>query len=518
MRTAPTLTKLAERGSRFDRAFVSLPRTFPSWVSLLSGRHPHHHGIRSMFPRWEDRTKDFDALPERLARVGYRTAVVSDYAGDIFDRIDLGWTETHVPIFDFRQLVRQRALEQQTPLLPFLHSRAGRAVFPVLRELNDAADPSMLAKDVTDVMGRLRGRPFFLTVFFSTAHFPYFPYAAPAPYYARFTDPAYRGRFKYDRPVGLEHEEAPDEADIAQVRGLYDGAVASVDAAASGVLSALDRLGLAKNTIVVVVADHGEMLWDHGRGVGHGDHLIGDESTHVPLVVYDPRKPASRSSAVVRDVDLAPTLYELLGVDAPGDLDGSSLVPLMSGASSPAPCVDHAPAKPETCRRLAYAETGLWFTEDIVGLDPSQRIPYPGVAEITEVEPDHHDEVVLKKEMRDLVLVAKHRMVRDERYKLVYVPTRAGVRYELFDTDADPGEVHDISAERPAEVQRLRGELWKWMLADPGMEARGGYLVPRGKVAGESTEDETTSVRAIRAEPAHPKATARAPSQQGVSQ
>src|SRR5205823_1338714 len=52
-RVAPNLVQLADRGARFDRAYVSLPRTFPSWVTLLTGKFPHHHGIRSMFPRWE---------------------------------------------------------------------------------------------------------------------------------------------------------------------------------------------------------------------------------------------------------------------------------------------------------------------------------------------------------------------------------------------------------------------------------------------------------------------------------
>lgn len=482
-RMAPNLSRLADKGATFDRAYVSLPRTFPSWVTLLTGRFPHHHGIRSMFPRWEDRTKDFDALPERLARAGYVTNVVSDFAGDIFDRIDLGWTHTRVPTFDFRELVRQRALERETPLLPFLHSRAGRAAFPVLREMNDAADPRMLADDAIDAIGAARGHPFFLTVFFSTAHFPY---AAPAPYYGRFTNPSYRGRFKYYKPVGLEREEAPDEADIAQVRGLYDGCVASIDNAAEGILRALDRLGLSQNTIVVVAADHGETLYENGHGVGHGDHLFGDEGTHVPFVVMDPRAPTSRHiDAIVRDVDLAPTLYDLAGVPPPTDLDGQSLRGLMSGT---------APTVP----RLAYAETGLWFTEEIAGVDPSLRIPYPGIAEMTEVDTDHHDDVVLRREMRDLALVAKHRMVRDDRYKLVYAPRREGVKYLLFDTVNDPKETHDIAADHRAEALRLQGDLWTWMLADPNMEERGGYLVPRATDPG---EDKTPSGHVIRADP-----------------
>jgi arylsulfatase A-like enzyme len=463
-RVAPHLTALAARATRFDRAYVSIPRTFPSWVTLLTGRHSHHHGIRSMFPRWEDRTRDFDALPERLARAGYATGVVSDYAGDVFSRIDLGFERVDVPEFDFRQLVRQQALERETPLLAVLHSRPGRSAFPVMRELNDAADPSMLARDAVRAMRALEDRgPFFLTVFFSTAHFPY---AAPAPYYGMFTDPTYRGRFKYDKPVGLGDDAPADDRDAAQVRALYDGAVRSIDDAAQTILDALSRDGLSSSTIVVVTADHGETLFEHGRGVGHGDHLFGDEGTHVPLVVADPRHPTPRREpAIVRDVDLAPTLYALTGVAPPADEDGVSLAPALDGRPLPA--------------QRAYAETELWFTETIPGLPASMRLPYPNVARLTEVDDAHGDEVVLRKSMTPLTLVARHRMVRDDRWKLVYVPTRAGVRWMLFDTQTDPGETTDVATAHPEVVARLQGDLWAWMRQDAAMTERNGYLVPR---------------------------------------
>jgi arylsulfatase A-like enzyme len=462
-RVARSLAALGDHGTRFDRAYVSFPRTFPSWISILTGRHAHHHGIRSMFPRWEERAKDFDALPERLAKAGYATSVVSDYAGDIFGRIDLGFTDVDVPDFDFRQLVRQRALERQTPLLPVLHSRIGRSFFPVLRELNDAADPQMLTDDALRAIDRTNGKPFFLTVFYSTAHFPY---AAPAPYYRRFTDPDYGGRFKYDKPVGLSHEAAPDDKDIKQVQGLYDGAVAAIDDAAARLLDTLQSRGVLDDTIVVVTADHGETLYDHDHGSGHGDHLFGDEGTHVPMIIVDPRRKGARHEAgIVRDVDLAPTLYELTGVAPPQDLDGRSLVPALDGKPL-------APA-------LAYAETGLWFTEDIPALPASMRLPYPGIAEITEIDQAHGDEVVLQKAIRPLTIVAKHRMVRDDRWKLVYAPTRSGAKYMLYDTQSDPTESKDVAAQNPEVLKRLSGELWAWMLRDTDMVERGGYLVPR---------------------------------------
>src|ERR1019366_4153910 len=88
-------------------------------------------------------------------------------------------------------------------------------------------------------------------------------------------------------------------------------------------------------------------------------------------------------------------------------------------------------------------------------------------------------ELVLQKAIRPLTIVAKHRMVRDDRYKLVYVPTRTGVRWMLYDTRADPGEEHAGGAAHPGGVARLEGELWAWMRRDTDMTERGGYLVPR---------------------------------------
>ncbi len=464
-RVAPNLAKLANEGTRFDRAYVSLPRTFPSWVTILTGRHGHHHGIRSMFPTWEERAKDFDALPQRFAKAGYATTVVSDYAGDIFGRIDLGFQRVDTPTFDFRQLIRQRALERETPLLPVLHSQVGRRLFPVMRQLNDAADPNLLAEDISAALRAVRKKPFFMTVFFSTAHFPY---AAPAPYYSKYTDSKYRGRYKYHKPVSLERsvELPPDADDIRQIQGLYDGTVSAVDDAIGRVLKTLDRLGLSEKTIIVITADHGEALYDHGHGQGHGDHLFGDEVTHVPLVIYDPRQAKSRREAsIVRDIDLAPTLYELTSITPPSDLDGRSLAPALRGEP-----LD---------RRFAYAESEIWFNEDIPSLPAELRMPYPGILGLTEIDSRHNTEIVLRREMQPPTLMARHRMVRDERFKLVYVPTRLGVRYFLFDTKNDPGETNDVSTQLPDEVARLRTELWSWMLQDPLMEQKDGFLVPR---------------------------------------
>jgi hypothetical protein len=150
-------------------------------------------------------------------------------------------------------------------------------------------------------------------------------------------------------------------------------------------------------------------------------------------------------------------------------MDGRSLAPALSGT----------PLEP----RPAFAETGLWFTEtipEVAGL----RLPYPDLTHITEVLPDHHDEIVIRQLFGVITTTAKHRMVQDGRYKLIYMPTREGPVWRLYDTERDPHERHELSAEEPAVRARLEAELWSWMLQDEGMEQSAGMLVPRaGRLA-----------------------------------
>jgi arylsulfatase A-like enzyme len=299
--------------------------------------------------------------------------------------------------------------------------------------------------------------------FFSTAHFPY---ASPYPYHCAFTDPGYAGRFRYAKANLLGRDEPPSAQDVHQVRGLYDGGVLAADTAIGAVLDGLAARGLSESTIVVLTADHGEQLFEEGRGQGHGDHLFGDQTTHVPLVIHDPRRPERRRiGPLARDVDLAPTLLELAGIAAPASLDGRSLVPALRGEPL-------APA-------LAFAETGLWFTRRVPGVPPERRMPYGDLTDLLQIDREHADDLALRPELELPTVAAKHRMVRDARYKLVYVPSRSGAEYLLYDTERDPEELRNVIAVEPGVTNRLRDELWRFMLRDTRFERRGELLVPR---------------------------------------
>ncbi|MGZ3440981.1 MAG: sulfatase-like hydrolase/transferase, partial [Polyangia bacterium] len=196
-RRFPTLTSLASRGVRFREAHVTVPRTFPSFVTLLTGRYPHHHGIRHMFPSAAQRAAIGPALPSALHDAGYRTSVISDYAGEIFSRTPLGFDHVDVPYFDMKTIVALRGLQVHPNVLPYATSTLGRRLFPAVTAMPELSDPARLADRAIAELDRGGERPLFLTVFFSTAHFPY---ASPDPYYRRYGSAEYAGPYRYQKP------------------------------------------------------------------------------------------------------------------------------------------------------------------------------------------------------------------------------------------------------------------------------------------------------------------------------
>ncbi|MGC4065957.1 MAG: sulfatase [Polyangiaceae bacterium] len=460
---APRLTELERHSLVFDRALTPLARTFPAWVSIATGKYPHHHGIRHMFPRWETREQVFDTLGKRFADAGYRTSVVGDFAADIFRRIDLGFEHVRTPTFTLRELVREHLFKNDPWLLAFLRGGLARWLVPQIVEMHEATDPWAVTQDAIDEIDRAGDEPFFLTVFYSTTHFPY---ATPGPYHALFRAKSYDGPFRYAKADDLTVGGSLAAADVDQIRALFDGAVRATDDAIGVLLDDLKTRGLAENTVIVVTADHGEQLYEHGRTQGHGDHLFGDESLRVPLILHDPRRPSSkRYPGTVSLVDIAPTLLELSGLPALSAADGRSLARLLDGQT-----VESVPI---------YSETGLWFTELIPEVPPDLRLFYPDLTRISEVDRVHGDQIVIRKRYEALAVAAKHRMVEFGEHRLLYAPTRRGPRYFLFDRRDDPGMVRDVAAEHPEIVASLKTLLFRYVDVDPFVERRGEQLWPR---------------------------------------
>ena len=110
--------------------------------------------------------------------------------------------------------------------------------------------------------------------------------------------------------------------------------IEQVDTEVGRMLKTLDELGMADNTIVIYMSDHGDMLGDHG--IYEKGPYFYDCLTRVPLIIRWPRKGKAglKVNALVELVDLAPTIMDIAGLTTPAGMQGRSLVPLLTGASS----------------------------------------------------------------------------------------------------------------------------------------------------------------------------------------
>ncbi len=484
--TTPNIDALIREGVSFTNTRIEVPRTFPSWVSILTGQFSATHGIRHMFPTSRDLNREFKSMVKIMNAKGYYTAVTGDYAADIFTRIDLGFQRVDAPYFNFNSIIQQAILENHTFLLPFLTARWGLSLFPVLRDSAYFCPPFLVRDRIKKEINRAGDRPFFIASFFSSTHFPYAP---PYPYYRMYTDPKYDGQYRYfkQRTISLEGESGYEKvtpADIRQIRALYDGGLRAFDDAVGGVIDHLKASGRFENTIVVVLSDHGENLYEadgneknptdknigpENLGMGHGEHFRGSYSTKIPFIIRFPKKiPSQRKvDAVARPVDIAPTLLDLAGEKTPPSMEGVSLVEMaITGRDM---------------KLKAFGETGIWFDNSLRDdlFFQKLRILYPDITGISEIDFHFDNQIVLSENYRDLINLARHRYVFDGRYKLIYMPLSDRVEYELYDTKSDPGEMKNRAGFDSANLARMKKLLFDWAGRNGDVVIYRDYIFPR---------------------------------------
>ena len=317
----PNIDALGKQGVLFRNCYVPCARTAPSLVSMLTGTWPHTHGIRDNFIADTEVRLNVSTLPQLLKPLGYRTAAVSDWCGSDMGKFAFGFDYADLPEdqWNLKYLIRQGPKDLRLFVSLFTHNRLGRLLLPELYYLGGVPLTSQMGRRARRLVSRLAAspQPFFLNVFYSTTH-P--PFASEWPWYTRFADPAYAGESKFamakltDPFEIIRRQGAPkEEFDLDQIIDLYDGCVAQFDDEVGRMLRHLEACGLAQNTIVVVYSDHGMEFFEHDTW-GQGNSAVGDFSPRIPLVIRDPRKPAGGTiDAVVRSIDLAPTLLELAG-------------------------------------------------------------------------------------------------------------------------------------------------------------------------------------------------------------
>lgn len=175
-----------------------------------------------------------------------------------------------------------------------------------------------------------RNAPFFLFVHTYEPHIPYTrtEFAKHLPR-GRLGDPS-RGEPLLPRGLSESSEFTPEEK--TYVSALYDGGMKRATEAVVELFADMEKCGLWENTVVIILSDHGEELWEHFGIFGRHAHSLYDEVLRVPFMIYQPEGSGfQRIDEPVSLVDLVPTVADLLNLDWSGLADGISLVPMMNG-------------------------------------------------------------------------------------------------------------------------------------------------------------------------------------------
>jgi arylsulfatase A-like enzyme len=308
----PHLDKLASEGILFRNMFANTPVCCPARAILMTGKYPHRNGMMANDLRL--RASEV-TLAELLAAEGYQTGFVGKWHLDGGPRLP-----GFVPPGPRRQGFKFWAANECE------HNH----FHPVYFRDNDQPikeehfEPEVWTDRAIEFLRQSKGAPFFLVVSMGP---PHDPYAAPEKYMKQY-DPA---RLKM-RPNWVEGVPGAGRKEIAA----YNAAITAVDDQVGRLLKALDDLGRADDTIVLVTSDHGDMLGSHGQRLKRKPW---EESIRVPGIVRYPSKikPGRTSDALASHVDIAPTLLALCGLPVPKEMQGTDLSELVLGRTEKGP-------------------------------------------------------------------------------------------------------------------------------------------------------------------------------------
>lgn len=439
----PHIDRIAEEGMRFDRCYVTNSICGPSRACILTGKYSHKNGFYTNRSKFDGAQQTF---PKLLQQAGYQTAIVgkwhlvSDPTGFDYWEILPGQGRYYTPRF----LTADGPVEAPGYVTDVITDKA----VAWLREGRDASRPFMLMvqhkaphrewspspEHVADFKGQTIPEP--ATLFDDYANRADAArmaamrmadlrleedlklYSPDSPHSRQMLKlMSDEERAAWQAAYAEENEafrEAPPEGEEL-IRWKYQRymkdylrTVQSVDDNVGRVLEYLDESGLADNTVVIYASDQGFYLGEHGW---FDKRFMYEPSLRTPLVVRWPGtvKPGSVEDRIVSNVDFAATFLEMAGVEAPRDLQGRSLAPLLAGRP------------PEDWRTAFYYHY------------------YEG-------PPAEH-------------AVAEHYGVTDGRFKLIHYYKLD--QWELFDLASDPDELHSVYGvpDYAAPRQRLTDEL-----------------------------------------------------------
>ena len=486
--TSPTLDGLAGGGVLFEQVHAHANWTQPSVASILSGRYPLPSGgeFASRVP------EGLTLAAEWYRDHGYATAGLTT---TVATAAQFGFAQGCDDYEELDLMLDVRARTQRSAAVYGADALVGAA----LRWIDgrgrraggggtaggDGADGSEGSDERDGNNGNVGGSvdgaaPFFLSLHSVDPH---------APYTGRADEPRFAGA--YGGPIDgsvaslVKADKggyAWTDADRQHVVDLYDEDVRFNDRQLGVLCAELERRGLLQDTLLVIVADHGEEFWEHGR-LGHGHESLHAELTHIPLVMSWPAGlPAGRRVAgLARAIDILPTLAELCGLPPVPGVDGRSLVGVVRGENGEDGVSGSARGETEGDVPAAIARgeaAGDDGTPAVAGGETADDDGTPAIARgetagegapapapaprVAAAAPDPAEV------LRDAVFIdrvkegAPMQAVRTARWLLQAGDGRSA---ELFDLRADRGEWRDVSAEQPAVAAALGAALAEWRRA-----------------------------------------------------
>jgi arylsulfatase A-like enzyme len=381
-KTTPNIDALAAKSVLFERAYSQAASTAPSLSSLMTSKWVHQHGVIQTYNFALGSQEQ--TLAERLRAAGLVTAA---FAG-------------------IGILMPSRRLDQGFMTYSFTNFTNDKYWKPA----NELTDEAIAWLDAT------HEAPFFLWVHYFEPHLPYD--IVPAEFLERFVDSP-TNNFEY-------HRRGITAAQQTHLKGLidsYDGSLAWADSQVGRLLERIAALGLLDRTMIILTADHGEGLGEHGLH-GHVFELYQQE-VRVPLLIYLPGVQPARVTKVVGHVDLLPTVLAQLGLPTEGEMAGIAL-PLPMAPGAEATIDDLYPNRP------MFSETWL----------PNGR----------------------------------KTMITRGRWKLILSEMKGKPDdVQLFDIEADPAEARNLAASEPEKHAELEAKLRAWMrtgFTEPGLIGR----------------------------------------------
>ena len=461
--TSPNIDKLASHGVNFQKCLTPIASTLESLTSMFSSQYPHTHGVRHMFPNRQmvdTVNREAPTMGEVLKQRGYDTAVIGDWCACSFNELPMGFDDVIVSDFDNFRVYLSEVVFLHHQILPlFFDNRAGHMLFPKLKSFANYMTPEVVTDQVID---RLQQRaddkkPFLIFGYYSCTHLPY---KTPTHYAKLWTDPDYSGPHKHELALNVDQfiggtdinekwSKLPPK-EVAQITALYDGCVRMFDDSVGRVVAEIERLGMLDDTIILITGDHGDDLFEPNCTFGHGTTFNGgDQANHVPLILRVPGvEKAQQHPEVVRTLDIAPTLLDLISAPANPRFEGTSLAPVIRGEK-------------QNLGLAYFGETSyLFFRRKIPGEEP---LFIPPMDETTFIDPDFDFHFVLKEKFQEAVLKTKEYCVRTERFKYVRTPGKQHAIERLFDLRADRHCERDIKKQYPEVRARLAAALDKWL-------------------------------------------------------